>query len=103
MCLPCRSAISSSILAIRALDSLLGLFLQCFRLDLEAHDLAAGLFERGRHVLERDAQGGSGLVDEIDDFVGQEAIGDITAGQVDRGDDSVVGDLHAVDRARISP
>ena len=80
-----------------SLGILARLLLQGFLFDLEAHDLAARLLEERRHVLERDAQAGSGLVHQVDDFVRQKAIGDIAAGQVDGGDDGVVGDMHAVE------
>ncbi len=92
-----RSAISSSIFGHAGLANFVGLFLQCFALDLEAHDLAAGLLQLGRHVLERYAQARSGLVDEVDDFVRQEPVCDIAAGQSDGGHDGVIGYPDAVE------
>ncbi len=45
-----------------------------------------------------DAHAGTGLVDEVDRLVRQEAVGDVPIGQRGRGDQRRVGDRHAVVR-----
>src|SRR3989338_10463073 len=74
----------------------LGFFLQGLALDLKAGDLAVRFFESRRVVLERKAQCGGRLVDEVDGFVGQEPLRDVARRELDGGDDCVVGDAHAV-------
>jgi hypothetical protein len=67
-----------------------------FALDLQldqaaveaVHDLGLGV-----HL---DLDLGRGLVDQVDGLVGQEAVGDVAVGQLGRGHDGRVGDLHAV-------
>ncbi len=51
---------------------------------------------RGAHVLDTLARGR--LVDQVDGFVGQEAVADIAVGQVGGGFESLVGDAHLMVR-----
>src|SRR3954465_2810314 len=49
---------------------------------------------RGGHRL--DAHARRGLVDQVDRLVGQEAVGDVSVGELGRGVERLVGDLDAV-------
>ena len=72
------------------------LLLERLALDLELHDAALDLVDLGRHRVDLDAQPRSGLVDQVDRLVGQEAVGDVAVRERRRGDDRRVLDAHAV-------
>ena len=71
-------------------------------LDLQAHDLAAERVELGGHGVHLGADGGAGLVEEVDGLVGEEAVLDVAVGEdggVDEGgvlDSDVVVGLEAL-------
>ena len=68
-----------------------GLLLAARRLDLVL-ELAVG--RRRGHRLDAHPRGG--LVDQVDRLVGQEAVGDVAAGEFAGGAQRLVGDLHLV-------
>ena len=72
------------------------LLLQRLALDFELHDLALDLVQLGRVGGDLHAQAAGGLVDQVDGFVGQEAVGDVAVRQRGRGDHGRVGDAHVV-------
>src|SRR6266404_2576842 len=65
-------------------------------LNLELHDLALDFVDLLRQRIDGDAEPRRGLVDQVDRFVGQEAVGDVAVRQRRRRDDRVVGDADAV-------
>ena len=66
-------------------------------LDFKLHDPAPQVIQLGRHRVDFGADGGAGLVYEVDGLVGQEAVGDVAVGQRGRRDERRVVDLHAVE------
>ena len=60
---------------------------QRLALDFELRHAALNLVDLGRHGIDFDAQAGGGFVNQVDGFVGQEAVGDVTVGKHRRGDD----------------
>ena len=72
------------------------LLAQRLALDLELDAAALELVDLDRHRVDLHAQPRGRLVDEVDRLVGQEAIGDVAIGQRGRGDESRIGDAHAV-------
>ena len=72
------------------------LFFQRFAFDLQLHDLAVDLVQRLRLGIDLRAQAGSGFIDQVDGLVGQVAVRDVAVGERRGGDDSRVGDAHAV-------
>ena len=73
-----------------------GLFLQRFALDLELNDAPLELVQRLGLGVDFHANQRSRLIDQIDGFVGQLAIGDVAMRQRGRCNDRRIGDLHAV-------
>src|SRR2546422_1650544 len=69
---------------------------QRLTLDLELHDLALDFVDLLRQRIDGDAEPRRGLVDQVDGFVGQEAVGDVAVRQRRRRDDRIVGDADAV-------
>ena len=69
------------------LRAFVALFAQRLALDLELHDAPRGFVELGRHRVDLGAQLRRGLVDQIDRFVGQEAIGDVAVRKRRRRDE----------------
>ena len=65
-------------------------------LDLELHLAAGELVEFLREGIHLGADGGAGLVDEVDGLVGQEALGDVAVGEDGGVDEGVVLDADAV-------
>src|SRR5262245_53207574 len=65
-------------------------------LDLELHDATLDFVDFLRHRVDFDAKTRCGFVDQIDRFVGQEAVADIAMRQRRCRDDRVVSDTHAV-------
>jgi hypothetical protein len=61
-------------------------------------DLLVELAQLRRARQDRQAQARAGLVDQVDRLVGQEPVADVAVGEVRRGDDRAVGDLHLVVR-----
>src|SRR5215211_6873589 len=59
-------------------------------------DLLLELPVDGRRGHRLDAHARGGLVDEVDRLVGQEAVGDVPVGELRRGLEGLVGDLHLV-------
>ena len=76
-------------LEILVLDRPLLLGLDLLDLGLEALDL-------GRAGHGADARARAGLVHHVDGLVGQEAVGDVAVGKLDRGLDGLVGELGLV-------
>ncbi len=83
-----------------ALQALFGglilFFLEGLTLDFKLHDLAVHLVQSLRFGVDLGPQAGGGLVDQIDGFVRQMPVGDITAGEGGSGNHRRVGDAHAV-------
>src|SRR3989344_2373416 len=73
------------------------IFLERLSLDLETADLAVGLFKKRGLVLERDTQSRGSLINKVDGLVRQKTIADVARRKFDRGDDSAIGDAHAVE------
>src|SRR5690606_32172163 len=61
-------------------------------------DAGVELLELRRRGQAADAQPGTGLVDQVDRLVRQEAVVDVAVGEVRRGDEGGVGDGHLVVR-----
>ena len=61
---------------------------------LEQGEAAVELVDPLGLGIELDAQLGGGFVDHVDRLVGEEAVGDVAAGELDRRDDRRVGDPH---------
>ena len=61
-------------------------------------DLLVELAQLGRARQDRQAQACAGLVDQVDGLVRQEAVAHVPVGEVRRGDDRAVRDLHLVVR-----
>ena len=59
-------------------------------------DLVLEVAVDGRSGHRLDAGARSSLVDQVDGLVGQEAVGDVAVGELGRGVQRLVGDLHAV-------
>ena len=78
------------------LRGLVLLLLERLALDLELDDPPLDGVDLGRHRVDLDAQARGGLVDEVDRLVGQEAVGDVAAGERGRGDERGVLDADAV-------
>ena len=74
-----------------------GVFAQRLLFHLEPHDAAMRVLQHRRLVFQRDAQRGGRLVDKVDGFVGQKAVRDVPRGQLDRGNERRVGDMHPVE------
>ena len=72
------------------------LLAQGLALDLEVRDAAFEDVDFDGHGADLEAQGGAGLVDQVDGLVGEEAIGDVALGEDGGGDDGGVFDAHAV-------
>ena len=72
------------------------LLLERLLLDLELDLAAFELIDLGGHAVDLDAQPRGRLVDQVDGLVRQEPVGDVAAGQGDRGHRSRVLDAHAV-------
>ena len=70
--------------------------LQRLALDFQLCGSPLELVDLGWHGIDLDAQGGRRFVDEIDRFVGQEAIGDVTMRKCGGGDNGRVFDAHSV-------
>jgi hypothetical protein len=64
--------------------------------DLQLNDAALHLVDLQRHRVDLDAQHRGRLVDQVDGFVGQEAVGYVAVRQSSCRDDSAVGDANAV-------
>ncbi len=79
----------SRLLELLGLDR--GLLLAARRLDFA---LELAVRRRRGHRLDAHARGG--LVDQVDRLVGQEAVGDVAAGEFAGGAQRLVGDLHLV-------
>jgi len=65
-------------------------------LNLMLDDLALDDVQFGRHGVDFGPDHGAGFVDEVDGFVGQEAVGDVSVRQGRGGDDGLVLDFDAV-------
>ena len=70
--------------------------LQRLLLDFQLRGPALQLVDVGGHGIDLDAQRGRRFVDQVDGFVGQEAVGDVAMRQGGRGHDGRVLDAHAV-------
>ena len=73
-------------------------FAQRLALDLELHHAARDLVELLRHRIDLGAQFRGGLVDQIDGFVGEKAIGDVAAAHRGGRNQRRILDAHAVMR-----
>ena len=73
------------------------LLLEGSLLDLMLHDAAADVVELLGHGVHLRANGGAGLVDEVDGLVRQEAVGDIAVGERRGGDQRLILDFDAVE------
>ena len=60
---------------------------QRLALDFKLRHAALNLVDLGGHGIDLDAQAGGGFVNQVDGFVGQEAVRDVTVGKHRRGDD----------------
>ena len=76
--------------------SLVLFLLHRLALDLELNQPAVELVHALRLGIDLHLDAGSGLVDEIDGLVRQEAVGDVTMRKLGGGDDGRIGDLDAV-------
>ena len=72
------------------------LLLKCLAFDLELHDPAIELVDCFGLEVDHHTLPGRGLVDQVDRFVGQEAVRDVAMAEGRRGDDRAVGDPHAM-------
>ena len=78
------------------LRELVVLFFEGRLLDLVLQNLAAHVVHLGGHRVHLGADGGAGLVHQVDGLVGQKAVGDVAVAQGSRRDQGAVGDLDAV-------
>jgi hypothetical protein len=72
------------------------LLLHRLTLDLELDDATVELVHRLRLGVDLHLDARSGLVDQVDCLVGQEAVGDVAVAELGRGNDRRVGDVHTV-------
>src|SRR5690606_3573611 len=63
----------------------------------QGRDLLIEFAQLGRARQDRQAQAGTGLVDQVDGLIGQEAVLHVAVGEVRRRDEGTVGDLHLVE------
>ena len=76
--------------------AVVALFLQRLLLDLELDDPAVEFVDLVGLGIDLHAQPRRGLVHQVDRLVGQEAVGDVAAGQGGGRDQRRIGDAHAV-------
>ena len=75
---------------------LVGLLLDRFALDLELNNATIQLIHDFRLGVDLHADAGRCLVDQVDRLIRQKPVGDVTVGQLGRGDDRRVGDFDTV-------
>ena len=103
----CQCALSPLEVSLQIFDfpfelrqPLLGSFvlfaLERLLLDFELEDFALHLVDFDRHAVDFNAQPRCRLIDQIDGFVRQKSVADITVRQRRGADDRAVGDAHAV-------
>ena len=66
--------------------------------QFELRDAALDLVDFARHAFEFHRQAAGGFVDQVDGFVGQEAVGDVALRKLGGGDEGGVFDFHVVMR-----
>src|ERR1700722_495613 len=75
---------------------LVGFFAQRLLLDFELHDAAFDFVNFSRQGIDFHAKPGGRFVDQVDRFIGEEALGDVTLGKHGRGEDGRIFNAHAV-------
>ena len=55
------------------------------------------------HGVELDLDAAGGFIDQVDGFIGQEAVGDVTVAQLGGGDNRRVGDVQRIVAAATAP
>ena len=76
---------------------LIRLLFQGGLLDLQLDDLPGDVVQFAGHGVDFGADHGAGFVHQVNGLVGKEPVGDVAVGEGGGGDESLVGDLHAVE------
>ena len=66
--------------------------------EFELRDAALDLIDFARDAFEFHGQAAGGFVDQVDGFVGQEAVGDVALRELGRGDEGGIFDFYIVMR-----
>ena len=72
------------------------LLLERLAFDLQLTDLSLDFIQFTGQTVDLHAEAGGGLIDQVDGFVRQEAVGDVSLGEHGGGHDRRVGDPHPV-------
>ena len=82
-----------------ALDGVLfGFFGELAVGQFELRNAALDLVDFARHAFQLHGEAAGGFVDEVDGFVGEEAVGDVALRELGGGDEGGIFDLHVVMR-----